>query len=377
MCHASSLALQVVTLSSAAVTFQVDVPAMGGVVTAFVVGMAASSVPAGLIGDRIGTARVLSAFFWLLGLGGIACSLAPTYPLFLAAHTLLGVAAGLFHPAGLGLLSFTYPAARLGRAMGTFGVAAGVGQALTPLVMSMAFGWRAGFLVLGALGIAGAVSSHLLRAGGLVVDAPPPPDLSVERYGGHGVRRGLVLLLVAMGGSAFLAKGFETVFPEVIASEGVALPATGSMMAVLAVGGAAQWIGGLLAGGPLAAPRYALLIVLQPLALLAAAHAVGFTNWSMLSMATFAALNYATIPIENKLLATYTSTRRRSTAYALKFLVALLVAAPAPTLVAWLYGRSGDHAEAFRALAVCAVVAVAAAYFFLRSMHRRPRRAEA
>lgn len=362
------------TLSSAAATFGVDVESMGLAVTAYVVGMAASSVPAGMIGDRVGTAKVLTAYFWLIGLAAIACGLAPTFPMFFVAHALLGVAAGVFHPAGLGLVSLTFPSSHVGRAMGTFGIAAGVGQALTPLVMGLAVGWRAGFLVLGALGVAGAISCHLLRAGGAVVDRPPPPDTNVERFGGHGLRRGLVMLLLAMGGAAFVLKGFETVFPEVLKGDGIDTQATLSMMAVLAVGGVAQYVGGHLATGPLAASRYALLLVMQPMALLGLAHVVGSSGLSMTLMASYAAIAYATIPIENKLLATYTSTRRRSTAYALKFLVALLLASPAPRLVADLYADGGAYDVALRMLAAAGLVAVTASYFFLRSTHRRPSR---
>lgn len=376
LAHASKVALPLATLSATAGDLDVGLPEMGWAISAYTAGMALSSVPAGLASDRWGPGPVLSLYFWLTALACVACALAPSYGLFLAAHAVLGLAAGMFHPPGLGLVSMGVPAERVGRAMGTFGIAAGLGTALVPLAMGTSAGWRVGFLMLAFVGFLGAGACFWLRRVGLL-----PRGQAVAPAGaleGSAARRGLVLLLLAMAANAFCASAFETVFPDHLAARaatseagwlgGGELSAPGSRLAVivLALGGLGQWVGGLLAGGRLAGVRYALLIMAQPLFVLLLVRNLDAQLAAVVwPMALFTFVNTATQPVENKLLAAFTSTRRRSTAFALKFLVAVAVAAPAPGLAGELYAESGLGA-AYRLVAVASVVGLSVAVLFLR-----------
>lgn len=375
LCHASKVALPLVTLAVGAEAFAVTPVQMGWAVSAFILAMGASSVPAGLLGDRYGSGRVLLVYFWLFALGAAACALSQTYAQFLAAQVLLGLASGLFHPAGLGLVSLVTPAAGLGRAMGLFGVAGSVGLAFMPVAMGSSLGWRTGFLALAAAGLVGAVAASAgLRMGWL----PVGNEASAKALKREGERsnRLLVLLLLVMSVNAFVASGWETIFPQTVADQGLAAVEPWMVSTfVLVVGGVGQYVGGLLARDGLAASRLAILLVIQCLMLLGTAAALDSEMLPFMFLGSFAFLNYGTQPIENRLLAAFTSTRRRSTAYALKFVVALAVAAPAPSIVAHLYEDSGGSQSAYRMLSAVALGAVFAGYLFLRQGRLQSRRA--
>lgn len=365
-CHASKLALPLVTLTAGAQSFDVTIERFGWTLTAFTLGMGASSVPAGLMGDRFGTGRVLTAYFWALALAAVACSQAQGFVPFLVAHAALGCAAGLFHPAGLGLISLVTPGPELGRAMGLFGVAGSVGLAFMPLAMGSALGWRAGFLMLAGAGVVGALACHHgLRTGWLPAGAGAAPT-AMERVGARNDKL-LGLLLVIMGVNAFVAAGWEAIFPQTVADQGlVALEDWHITTLVLVVGGVGQYVGGLLARDSFAAARLAVILVVQCLVLLGTATALDRGMLPFMFLMSFAFLNYGTQPIENKLLAAFTSSRRRATAYSLKFLVALLVAAPAPWIVARLYDGASLPQPSFRMLSVVTLVAVFAGWLFLK-----------
>jgi len=358
--------LPLVTLMVGAESFGVTPERMGWCLSAFVLGMGATSLPAGLASDRFGSGRVLTAYFWALAVAALACGQAQGFGAFLMAHAALGCAAGLFHPAGLGLVSLVTPAPQLGRAMGLFGVAGSLGMALMPLAMGSALGWRAGFSMLAVAACVGAVVCHRgLRSGWLPAAAQGTPT-TLQRAGDR-QNELLLLLLVIMGVNAFVASGWEAVFPQTVADQGlVVLENWQIATGVLVVGGVGQYIGGLLARDAFAASRLAVILVIQALVLLGTATALDEGVLPFMFLGSFAFLNHGTQPMENRLLAAFTSSRRRSSAYALKFVVALMVAAPAPWMVAGMYEQTGQPQSAFRLLSAITLVGVFAAWLFLR-----------
>jgi FSR family fosmidomycin resistance protein-like MFS transporter len=335
MCHGSKMAMPALTITFVGQEFGVSKLEVGVLLTVYVVAMAASSVPAGLLSDRFGPGRVLAGFFWTLGVAALGCSQAQSYQFMLVVHGLLGLAAGLFHPAGLGLLSLSTEPARMGKAMGLFGVIGGIGWLSAPLMMGTSFGWRAGYLSLSLASFAGAVACHVLMRRGLVLPGPVARDETSRPSAEQIPRRWvLVVLLAAMGGNAFLLDGFLPLFSETIRDLGTwMVDQKLCISVVMGIGMVGQYVGGILARDVYASARYAVLLVLQPLTLLALAYSMDQPAWPYMLMGSFAFLNFMTQPMENKLLAAFTSAQRRSTAFALKFVVALLIAAPAGTLV--------------------------------------------
>lgn len=108
----------------------------------------------GVLADAFGPKRLVIASVLGMGAGFLAVSLSPTLPAIAAALLLWGLAASLYHPAGLSLL--TRGVERRGLALGYHGAAGSAGTAIGPLVVLVSlifFEWRivAGLLVVPAV----------------------------------------------------------------------------------------------------------------------------------------------------------------------------------------------------------------------------------
>ncbi|MFB6210592.1 MAG: MFS transporter [Halobacteriales archaeon] len=108
------------------------------------------AVPSGLLADRFSSKRLIIAC--LLGMGGafLLVSVVPTLPLLAIGLFVWGIAASVYHPAGLALLS--RGAKERGTAFAYHGAAGNVGVATGPLlaaILLIFFDWRlvAGLLV--------------------------------------------------------------------------------------------------------------------------------------------------------------------------------------------------------------------------------------
>jgi len=129
------------------------------VVSAYTIAFAAFLLTAGALGDRIGAKRVFMAGFAIFTAASVACALAPTAAVLIAARCIQGLAAAILVPNSLALLSHAYADEKAGgRAVGVW--AAGASLALTagPLVgggLIMLVGWRSIFLVNLPIGLAG------------------------------------------------------------------------------------------------------------------------------------------------------------------------------------------------------------------------------
>jgi MFS transporter, DHA2 family, methylenomycin A resistance protein len=129
------------------------------VVTTYTVTFAAFILSAGAVGDRIGAKKVFIAGFSVFTLASLACALAPTAALLIAARALQGIGAAILVPTSLALLNHAYDGEKeRGRAVGIW--AAGASLALTagPLaggILIALAGWRSIFLVNLPIGLVG------------------------------------------------------------------------------------------------------------------------------------------------------------------------------------------------------------------------------
>ena len=129
------------------------------VVSTYTIAFAALILTAGALGDRIGAKRMFMAGFSVFTVASLACALAPTSFILIAARAAQGVGAALLVPNSLALLSHAYPDDKeRGRAVGIW--AAGASLALTagPFVggaLIALVGWRSIFLVNLPIGLAG------------------------------------------------------------------------------------------------------------------------------------------------------------------------------------------------------------------------------
>src|SRR5579871_759646 len=88
------------------------VEALQWVVSAYTIAFAAFILTAGALGDRIGAKRVFMAGFAIFTLASLACAVAPSLPLLIAARALQGFGAAVLVPNSLALLNHAYPASR-------------------------------------------------------------------------------------------------------------------------------------------------------------------------------------------------------------------------------------------------------------------------
>jgi MFS family permease len=367
LCHGGKVVLQV-SLFVAAMDLGVGLVEMSWALSAYGLAMGLTAVPAGLLSDRIGPTRVLGLYFWLLAGAALLCALVPGYAGFVVAHALLGGAAGLYHPPGLALISLSTRRETMGPAMGVHGVVGSLGMAFAPLLVlavTPTAGWRGVYGVLALSSVAGALLALLLRRRGLVMDGRPA--LVSPAADGAISRRALVLLLAVVSINGFLLDGFMPLFPETVRAQGDLLwDAMVLNAAILSVGAVGQYAGGMLARGARQGGRYMALLALQPVVLAGAAYAIDTPTVAVFQLAAFSFLNFMTQPMENRFLAGFTSSARRSGAFAMKFLVALVVGSAAPPVVAAMLESHGQ-APSYLFLAAVAGLGVLLWWAFLRS----------
>jgi DHA1 family bicyclomycin/chloramphenicol resistance-like MFS transporter len=126
-------------------------------VTLFVAGFALAQLLHGPLSDRLGRRRVVLGGLVVYVVGGLACWIAPSVRLLVAARVLQAVGAGSGPVVGRAVIRDLYENERAARVLGYMGTA----QALTPIlapivggVIHVAFGWRAVYLTLAACGVA-------------------------------------------------------------------------------------------------------------------------------------------------------------------------------------------------------------------------------
>ncbi|WP_072801826.1 MFS transporter [Rhodococcoides yunnanense] len=173
--------------------------------TAYLLPFALTMLVSGTLGARWGRLRTVRIAYAVYTVASIACAVAPTLEILLAARVVQGCGNAFTTPLLLATLAASTPRARLGRVLGTFGALQAAGQTSAPLVGGLAaeFDWRYAFVVL-------AIVSAVLGLVGLprsedATDTNPRERLR-DAMRPHVLRIGLVALLGwgALGGLNFL-----------------------------------------------------------------------------------------------------------------------------------------------------------------------------
>jgi MFS family permease len=238
---------------------------MGLVVTAGYALFGAGALPGGMLADAFGSQRVIAAC--LLGMSGsfLVLSVAPSIPFVTLALLLWGVAASVYHPSGLSLISKGVEAR--GNAFAYHGMAGNAGIAFGPLATTLLlipFEWRT---VAGLLAIPAAAGGlYALRA-----NVDETAEVAADGDGRASAVSSLdeffrdtralfsgafvgIFLIVIMSGLFY--RGVLTFLPEVLSEfESFAPvtvgreelePARYAYVALLMVGMAGQYVGGRL-----------------------------------------------------------------------------------------------------------------------------------
>jgi predicted MFS family arabinose efflux permease len=136
------------------------------VITSYSVAFGGLLLAGGHVADVLGPRRVFIAGTWMFLMGSLAAGLATSFPILVGARCVQGTAAAVLTPAGFGLLTAGVRSHRQrARAIGLMGSMLGAGFAVGTLVggvLTVAFSWRAVFLVNVPVAAAIALLAHTL-----------------------------------------------------------------------------------------------------------------------------------------------------------------------------------------------------------------------
>ncbi len=116
-----------------------------------------TSVPSGWLSDVIGSKRVLMTYSAILTICSFIMIFVNSFPELLVLISVIGFAAGLYHPPGLSLISQSFSSDNLGKMFGVHGISGNLGSTIAPsivvLVANTAHGWRYALLPLSLFSI--------------------------------------------------------------------------------------------------------------------------------------------------------------------------------------------------------------------------------
>lgn len=122
----------------------------------------AAALPAGILADRLGSKSLLSICFLASAGFSVLVALSPSVYVLTVGLVGLGLSIGLYHPAGLALISRGVRTRALG--MGYHGMAGNLGIAMTPFMaagVASLINWRASYILLAILAIVLLVIMHI------------------------------------------------------------------------------------------------------------------------------------------------------------------------------------------------------------------------
>ena len=327
----------------------------------------ACSIPAGWLADRWSRTGMMTVFFFGIGAASILTGLASGPAQIALGLTLIGVFAAIYHPVGIAMLVANRD--NVGRALGVNGVFGNVGVAFSALLagaLAATAGWRAAFIVPGAIAIGVGVAFAIIVRGSRI-QAPARRAAAVVKLSRADLARvfGVLTVATACGGVIFnattisLPKGFDERLAALTSSTlGIGMLVCGvyliAAMAQLCVG---WWL-----------DRRSLKSVFVPVvALQVPLLALAGTMDNYLMLATAVAMMFfvfGQIPINDAMIARYTAEEWRARAYAVRYVVSFGASALAVPLVAWVYKTSGDFRMLFYVLGTLALVTFGAALLF-------------
>jgi MFS family permease len=326
----------------------------------------ACSIPAGWLADRWSRTGMMTVFFFGIGAASVLTGIASGAWQIALGLTLMGVFAAIYHPVGIAMLVANRD--NVGRVLGVNGVFGNVGVAFSALLagaLAEAAGWRAAFIVPGVIAL-GVGVVFALRAREARRDVPARRT-APARLSRADLARVFAVLTVATacGGVIFNATtiSMPKVFDERLAALthstlGIGILVCGvyliAAMAQLCVG---WWL-----------DRRSLKAVFVPVvALQVPLLALAGTMENYLMLATAVAMMFfvfGQIPINDAMIARYTSEEWRARAYAVRYVVSFGASALAVPLVAGIYKSSGDFRLLYYVLGTLAFITFTAALLF-------------
>jgi MFS family permease len=353
---------------------------LGALVSVVSVAIAAGAIPLAYLADRCGRVATIAAMALAWSAATIACAFATTYAELVVARGVVGLGEAAYGAAGTALLASLFPAERRNTVLGVFlaGALLGsvLGVALGGLVAER-YGWRAGFVVAGAPGIALAILFVAIARGERSLARPAAPATRSLLVALRAVVGPSAMMIVCVGGALQLVV-VASIFawlPSFLHREHGLSPADAGVRAglVILVAGlgtiawsvvADRW-SARRAGGEL---RVAVVASLVSAALFATAFGAMAPGPAQLVaiIAGAAAMTGTVGPVATAVMAIVPETLRATAAALLALVTNLVGLASGPLLAGWLSDRYGLTV----ALATLPAFGVAAAALFVLAAPR-------
>ncbi|MEE8338175.1 MAG: MFS transporter [Dehalococcoidia bacterium] len=342
--------------------FGADLAMLGVVTNIGTFTFGATALPAGYLSDRFGPRAVMAGCMAAAALFAAMVALSPTLPVLAVSLALLGAAIGLYHPAGVALVSTVRQ--RRGLAFAAHGIAGNIGVALAPAAgigIAILAGWRASYFALVVLALVVALvvwrvaptREEVARAaaadGGGAGEAASGLPRTAPPLQRRWLARPMLLIFAAAVGMGFIYRGSLTFLAVHLeqnlgiaffgwSPEGVA-GAVATLVLLAAIPG--QAVGGALSDR-IPVERAALPIVLiNPLMLVLMASSSGFAL--ILASAGFVATNFSQQPILNGLIADYAPQGAAGRAFGIFFFLSFGIGSFAGSAAGIVADRAGTE----------------------------------
>jgi MFS family permease len=326
----------------------------------------AFALPAGWLADHWSRYKMMMVFFLGIGAALLLTGFAASPWQIALGLTVIGIFAAIYHPVGIAML--VAAPTKLGSALGWNGLWGNLGLAAAALIAGAlmdSFGWRAAFIVPGALCIAAGIAFRIL------VPDPGPVKKVSKSLGLHVDRRTMAriftILVVATACGGVIFNSTTVAMPKVFderlrdlthSSFGigglVALVYTMAAFAQLAMGALIDRF---------EMRRLMIGVALLQIPLLAIA--ANLSGWAMLAAALAMMLAiFGQIPLNDAIVGKYVADEYRARALAVRYVVSFGVAAVAVPLIAVLHRTQGGFRNVFLVLACLAAGMLTASLFF-------------
>ncbi|MBT5914306.1 MAG: MFS transporter [Rhodospirillaceae bacterium] len=328
----------------------------------------AAALPAGYLGDKWGAVRLMVLFFAGTGTGSILVGMASTEIQLASGFAVVGLFGAIYHPVGIAWVARRV--VNRGKALGFNGVFGSIGVGLAPIlaaVLTDFWSWRAAFILPGIISIVIGCILAVMFIRGKITDGETANGKEPSEATETEMKRGVLLLLITVACTGLIYQATSFALPKLIELRlsgilGEGLIGVGAIVSVIYfLSGGAQLIGGWLADRFKLTKVYLVCWLLQiPLLVLAA---IIHSGLLIPVLAAMVVSNTIGSPAENSLFAKYSPPKWRSTAFGIKFVLALGVASASIPLISWVFAETGEFVWLFLMLTGLSILATVIAAF--------------